>query len=150
MSQTKKVYAYITREDRLLVFRHVDYPEAGVQVPGGTLDAGETPQEAVLREAREETGLDDLVLKVDLGSDEYRVAGSPPEQTLLRHFFHLECLRGTPETWQHYEMHPSDGTPAPILFEFSWLPLPEAAGKLDPYFTTQLSRLLETTPGGRE
>ena len=53
MSQVKKVYAYITRADRLLVFRHVDFPEAGVQVPGGTMDAGETPEGAVLREAAE-------------------------------------------------------------------------------------------------
>lgn len=43
MPQVEKAYAYIVQEEQLLVFRHVDYREAGVQVPGGTLEAGETP-----------------------------------------------------------------------------------------------------------
>ena len=60
MLQRNKVYAYITRGDHLLVFRHVDFPEAGIQIPGGTLEDGEEPDEAVLREAFEETGLEEL------------------------------------------------------------------------------------------
>ena len=32
-----KVFAYITHRDRLLVFRHTDFPEAGIQVPAGTV-----------------------------------------------------------------------------------------------------------------
>lgn len=40
MRKVGKVYAYITHEERLLVFKHVDFPEVGIQVPGGTLDAG--------------------------------------------------------------------------------------------------------------
>jgi len=58
----EKVYAYITCEDQLLIFNHTRFPEAGIQVPGGTVEENETAPEAVLREAREETGLDDLML----------------------------------------------------------------------------------------
>ena len=47
-----KVYAYITYANRLLVFRHVDGPDAGIQVPGGTIEEGEAPDEAVMRERR--------------------------------------------------------------------------------------------------
>ena len=32
----QKAYAYITHRQRLLVFRHTDYPEAGIQVPAET------------------------------------------------------------------------------------------------------------------
>jgi hypothetical protein len=39
-----KVYAYIARADKLLVFKHVVFPEAGIQIPGGNMDAGETPK----------------------------------------------------------------------------------------------------------
>ena len=53
----RKAYAYITYEDRLLVFSHPHAPEAGIQVPGGTLNDDERPEDAVTREAREETGL---------------------------------------------------------------------------------------------
>ena len=45
-----KVLAYVTRGDRLLVFKHRDFPEAGLQVPAGTIEEGESPHDAVLRE----------------------------------------------------------------------------------------------------
>ncbi len=53
----ERVLAYITQGDRLLVFRHTRSPEADIQVPGGTVEAGEAPEAAALREAREESGL---------------------------------------------------------------------------------------------
>ena len=53
----KKVVAYNTRGDELLVFTHREFPEAGVQVPAGTVEEGETLDAAVLREVHEETGL---------------------------------------------------------------------------------------------
>ncbi len=53
-----KVTAFITRTTEksreLLVFMH---PSAGLQLPAGTIEAGETPEAAVLRETAEETGL---------------------------------------------------------------------------------------------
>jgi 8-oxo-dGTP pyrophosphatase MutT (NUDIX family) len=41
-----------------LLFLH--HPNAGIQLPAGTVEAGESPQEAALREAQEETGLNNL------------------------------------------------------------------------------------------
>lgn len=52
-----KVFAYFTHSHRLLVFRHADFPEAGIQVPAGTVQPDENSDEAVLREVYEETGL---------------------------------------------------------------------------------------------
>jgi 8-oxo-dGTP pyrophosphatase MutT (NUDIX family) len=150
MSHTEKVYAYITNADRLLVFRHVEFPEAGIQVPGGTLDAGETPAEAVQREAREETGLTTLVLKKYLGKSEYRVPGTRPPETILRHFFHFTSPPDAPGTWQHAELHPSDGSSAPILFEFFWLTIDEAAQELNPYYTAKLQELFENLGMGEQ
>jgi 8-oxo-dGTP pyrophosphatase MutT (NUDIX family) len=64
-----KVTAFITRDGahgrELLVFTH---PDAGIQVPAGTMEHGETPEIAVLREAFEETGLTDLRIVADLGA----------------------------------------------------------------------------------
>jgi 8-oxo-dGTP pyrophosphatase MutT (NUDIX family) len=54
----EKVTAFIIREwagkRQLLLFEH---PNAGVQIPAGTVEEGESPEQAVLREAAEETGL---------------------------------------------------------------------------------------------
>lgn len=139
-----KVYAYITHANRLLVFRHVDAPDAGIQVPGGTMEIGEVSEEAVMREAFEETGLTGLRAGAFLGHtvhvfSEHGVAHR-------RHFYHLVCDETPPERWRHDELDPSDGSPAPITFEFTWAPLPdgvpELIGDLDEMLPA-LFRLLE-------
>lgn len=147
MSQVDKVYAYITRADKLLVFKHVDFPEAGIQIPGGSMEAWETPEMAVMREVEDETGLRGLVLKKYLGKDESRYSTVHPSESISHHFFHLLSPREAPDIWQHNEQHPSDGSPAPILFEFYWLSLSQAAGTLDPYFSVKLKQLHKSIAG---
>jgi 8-oxo-dGTP pyrophosphatase MutT (NUDIX family) len=57
----EKVTSFITRDKgrgpEILLFEH---PYAGIQIPAGTVEADETPEEAALREAGEETNLTDL------------------------------------------------------------------------------------------
>lgn len=48
-----KVFADLTHDHRLLVFRHADFPQAGIQVPAGTIQSNERHDEAVLREVYE-------------------------------------------------------------------------------------------------
>lgn len=50
----------------VLVFRH---PTAGVQLPAGTVEEGEAPEAAVLREVFEETGITARLIK-KLGVEE--------------------------------------------------------------------------------
>ena len=52
-----RAYAYITNGSRLFLFTQPAAPEAGIQVPAGTVELGANPQDAVMREAKEETGL---------------------------------------------------------------------------------------------
>jgi 8-oxo-dGTP diphosphatase len=121
-----RALAYITNANRLLVFRQPDFPEAGIQVPGGTLEPGEIPIEGVLREGTEETGLADLAVNTFLG-DHVNTCNN----TLYhRYFFHLTCPGNPPETWQHYELFPSIGDPTPILFDLFWVPLPDGVPPL--------------------
>jgi len=51
MIQKYKVAAYITQADWLLVFSEPAYPAAGIQIPGGSIEPGEDPDRAMLREA---------------------------------------------------------------------------------------------------
>jgi 8-oxo-dGTP pyrophosphatase MutT (NUDIX family) len=69
-----KVTAFVTRRtkggDELLLFKH---PYAGIQIPAGTIEPDERPEAAVLREAREETGLWPLSISAYLGSREIAI-----------------------------------------------------------------------------
>ena len=124
----EKVFAYITHGERLLVFSHPDSPEAGIQVPAGTMHEGEDPDEEVMREAFEETGLTELRAGAFLGHTVHVF----PEDGIAhrRHFYHLVCDERPPERWRHDELDPSDGSPAPITFEFTWVPLPNGVPEL--------------------
>ena len=62
-----KVTAFITRGTDLLLIAH---PHAGNQLPAGTVERGESPEAAVLREAFEETGLTITSTPIYLGTQE--------------------------------------------------------------------------------
>lgn len=106
----QKAVAYVVHRGRLLVFTHDDVPieVTGVQVPAGTVDVGESPAEAVVREVREETGLEVSVVR-DLGVELYDVRPGKDE-VHERHYFHLVPVEDSvPERWQAGEDQPSTG-----------------------------------------
>jgi 8-oxo-dGTP pyrophosphatase MutT (NUDIX family) len=136
-----KVLVYVVRDGRLLVFRHTDYSyeEVGLQVPAGSIREGESPQEAALREAREETGLTTFTITRKLGETEYDLSPYRPE-IQRRHVFHLELHEDTPERWTSQEDH--DGMAPPTRFECFWIPL-EAGHILQSGQGALLGRLCE-------
>ena len=100
----ERVCCYITRGRELLVFEHeqkYDDGAVGIQVVGGGVDAGETLEQAAIRETFEESGLV-LERAVFLGT-------SRRESTLeqwkghqqVRHYFWLEAPPETPDMWSH-------------------------------------------------
>src|SRR3954464_8698523 len=108
MIEKRKVLAYVTHGNRLLVFTHPESPEAGIQVPGGTVEPDEQLDEAALREAIEETGLTGLRLGAFLGDVRFDQSDIGLDELHHRHFYHV-ILDETPlDSWRHYEYTASD------------------------------------------
>lgn len=120
-----KVFAYVTHGDYLLVFRHTMFPRAGIQIPGGTLHAGEDPVEGVLREVTEETGLQRLQVVTFLGERDVRF----PSGLQRWRFYHLLHTGEFHERWIWHEDDPSGGG-EPIEFELFWVPIPHGVPRL--------------------
>ncbi len=88
----EKVTAFVTRTGssgiELLLFRH---PNAGIQLPAGTVEEDESPADAVIREVFEETGLRHVTIERALGH---------VEETLPGHLFvaHATRVYARPDT----------------------------------------------------
>lgn len=119
--RTEKVLIFCTRGHELLVFRQPAHPEAGWQVPAGTLEPGEDPRRAAGRELEEESGIQGA--RAVGARLEYQFHLPPPRDELQhRHVFHFQAPAGLPPEWTWWERHASDGQP-PIEFAFRWWPL---------------------------
>ncbi len=120
-----KVFAYITHGHHLLVFRHLYVPEAGIQVPAGTVETHERSEDAVMREASEETGLSDLTLDCFLGEQKRDMSDFGRDEIHHRRFYHLRYDGHSAATWRNEESDPYEGLEVvPIIFEFFWARLP--------------------------
>ncbi|MFD1695937.1 NUDIX hydrolase [Roseibium aestuarii] len=129
-----KAYVYLTCGTKLLVFDEPDTPQLGLQVPGGTLDPGESHLIGARREFAEETGLDldaafDHFADQDLPFETLVRDGlviPPPDRPLkgrhLRKHYHVRISTAPAEEWEHFEMTPSNGGP-PIRFRLHWIDL---------------------------
>lgn len=121
MNYRNRVFTYITNQDRLLVFDHVDFPEVGTQIPGGTIEPGEQPEAAAIREAREETGLHDFTVSSLIARETVDLNPFGKDEIINGWFYHLQCQESLHERWQETELTPGDGSSEPILFELYWM-----------------------------
>jgi len=106
----------------LLVFEH---PEAGVQIPKGSVEPGESLEAAALRELYEESGIKSARLVTKAGQFERKVGGGPKEDGPLEnhpwHVFVLTPKENLPDSWEHK----AEGSVAErgLKFNYFWHPL---------------------------
>jgi 8-oxo-dGTP pyrophosphatase MutT (NUDIX family) len=124
-----KVLIYATWRGSLLVFDEPDFPEIELQVPGGTMEPGESPEEAARREFFEETGLMLPDTLSQFATRDYRYVKGDREICHRRHHFHVALEGEHRQTWLHHELTPDSGG-APIRFRFFWLSPGEAVTRL--------------------
>ena len=135
-----RVAAYVLRRTpdgpELLVFDHVDFPEAGTQVPAGGMEPGETPAQAAVREVAEETGLTGVEAVAELGVSEWPhpVTGRARRTTYVQ----LRVTGGTAGDWAHRVA--GDGEDGGLRFACRFVPLP-LAGRLADHQDEFLDRI---------
>lgn len=100
---------------QILAFRH---PKAGTQLIKGTIEVGEPPEVAVLRELAEESGLVDATVVEKIGEL------SMDESEQQWHIFLCQAAHDLPEEWDFFT---TDG--GGNLFHFFWHSLDEAPDK---------------------
>ncbi|WP_225422482.1 NUDIX hydrolase [Pseudomonas huaxiensis] len=115
---------------RLLLFRH---PQAGVQLVKGSIEPGEAPARAALRELKEESGIIDARVLADLGTWD---AG---HQGQIWSFHLCTAHDPLPEHWTH-QTEDDHGH----LFSFFWAALDELPwDECHPLFQRALRFLLD-------
>lgn len=141
----RKVVACLIRPGldgvELLVFRH---PNGTIQIPKGTLEKGESPEVAVLRELEEESGISaaTLGLRVDLDRVAPRgPAGAAPSEDQVWHVFTLRPAAEVPDSWQHR----ARGSPEEegLVFSCRWLRLSGAKEELDELYHPVVDMLMD-------
>ncbi len=136
MELKRKVLAYITQgedaEREILVFEHKDNPDAGLQVPGGTIEEDEFLIDALYREIEEETGIkrEDLELRGKVSKTNYY----PENRNIVyeRNIFHLTFIGKEQASWEHRVE--GGGLDDGLTFCHRWVPiidLPELAARQD-------------------
>lgn len=118
MPPVKKVYGYITRvregKTEILVFRHSN-PEAGIQIPKGTVEPEESTYHAVIREVKEETGLKDLKVKNLIAEDYWR-----NDDSVIHHrFFYQINILNAPDQWDYEPT--GGGDEEGLTFHYFWI-----------------------------
>lgn len=106
----------VDRPGRPIVLIERAHPPAGWAIPGGFVDVGETVEQAAIREAKEETGLD-VRLKVLLGI--YSHPGRDPRGHTVTAVYVAEAT-GTPiaaDDAKHCRVVRLDEVPAPLAFD---------------------------------
>lgn len=118
MKTIKKAYGYITRikdgKIQVLVFRH-SIPEAGIQIPKGTVEADEDTYNAVIRKIKEETGLNNFEVQHLIAEDYWK-----NDDGVIHHrYFYKINVTDAPEQWKYNPE--GGGAEIGLTFHYFWI-----------------------------
>jgi ADP-ribose pyrophosphatase YjhB (NUDIX family) len=110
-----RVQAIVVRDGRVLMVRHREGGEEYWCLPGGRPETGETPEEGVLRELREECNVEGIVVRQTCYAQDPYAQGT--------HSFLVDIGDQTPSLGHDPER--AEGRDVPILLDVQWLRLCE-------------------------
>lgn len=121
------------RGPELLVFRH---PLAGVQIPKGTIESGETAADAAARELAEESGILTGQVIRQVGWHQFEVGeddtDAGPRERQVWHTFLMAADAAQRDRWS--QRASGSEAEASLVFEFFWLPFEDARAVVAPRY----------------
>lgn len=118
MNPVKKVYGYITRlkgnKIQVLVFRHSN-PEAGIQIPKGTVEVEEDINSAIVREIKEETGLQKFKVEKLIAEDFWK----NDDGSIHQRFFYKINVMDALDEWEYQPT--GGGEEIGLIFRYFWI-----------------------------
>lgn len=139
----EKVRLFLIREGEVnhevLVFCEPDFPEAGTQVPGGTVDPGEELLKTVTREFYEESGIKLDQKGWELIHSDLLLHPQTREEQRENVFYRNSSKDAIDETFIHFVT--GGGEDEGILFSYSWLDIDRAEVELIDWMGAQLKVL---------
>lgn len=125
----EKVLVYVLDQtiSSVLAFTQQGCPEAGVQVPAGTVEDGEEPVAAAARELREESGLELRELPNWVGTVLFEMYPYKFERH-LRHIYW--CVTDIPKTESWTNIEAATATRGPVVANFEFLSVDSATTEL--------------------
>lgn len=111
------IYCFNSDLTAILTFTQRGAPEAGRQIPAGTIESMELPYDAALREFEEETGHTPPLPLTYITQTVYDMSAYKPELH-VRHWYACVDREGRlPEAWVHEEVEATVGL---IQYQYSW------------------------------
>ncbi|WP_157087764.1 NUDIX hydrolase [Oceanobacillus damuensis] len=118
MNSIKKAYGYVIRKKngkmQVLVFQH-PIPEAGIQIPKGTVNDQEDTYNAVIREIEEETGLKNFVVENLIVEDNWK----NDDGAIHNRFFYRINVSDAPDEWDYQPT--GGGDEEELTFHYFWI-----------------------------
>jgi 8-oxo-dGTP pyrophosphatase MutT (NUDIX family) len=131
------IYRIKNNQKEILVFDHRDMLDAGTQIVGGTVEENENLIDALIREIKEEAGL-------EFNSSDFIFVGKTLYSRLdrselnTRHYFKVQT-NTLPDLFNHQVI--STGEDNGLIFDYYWMNIPLAQKKLTGKFYELLDYL---------
>ena len=145
MPVIEKACACVVQRGSVLVFCH-PHSDAGVQLPKGTIEPGETPTQAVVRELAEESGVrlsatPQLIAEMKFTGSKNKVF---PERTPTQQrwfIFRFDAVEPLPERWSHT----ATGSPEEdgLIFDYFWHPLDASFTNTHPHSDARFATVID-------